>query len=102
MLNKLADTIIETGHICKGRGTETVFIGGVPVRKYEYTWERCRDLNKKLRDLCRRNNFIFIDNSDITHSDHLKYDGVHLNDDGDKVLANNYLDYLRKEFSEES
>ena len=101
-LNKLADTIIETGNICKGRGTETVFIGGVPVRKYEYTWERCRDLNKKLRDLCRRNNFIFIDNSDITHSDHLKYDGVHLNDDGDRILANNYLDYLRKEFSEES
>ena len=45
MVTKLANTIIETGHICKKKGIETVFIGGVPVRSYEYTYERCRQLN---------------------------------------------------------
>ena len=80
---------------------EKVFIGGVPVRRYQYTWGRCRDVNGKLKELCRRNDFVFIDNSNITHNEHLEFDGVHLNEAGDRILANNYLDSLRKELGVE-
>ena len=95
-VTRLANTIIETGLICRERGAETVFVAGIPVRSYPYTWERCRTLNGELKELCRRNNFIFIDNSSITHTDHLHHDGVHLNGDGDSLLANNYLDSMKK------
>ena len=91
-MSRLANTIIETGQLCRERGAETVFIAGIPVRCYEYTWDRCRALNGELKKLCRRNDFIFIDNSNLNHTDHLHQDGVHLNGDGDRILANNYLD----------
>ena len=95
-ISRLANTIIETGLICKERGAETVFISGNPVRSYAYTWERCRTLNGELKDLCRRNNFVFINNESITHTNHLHHDGIHLNSDGDSLLANNYLDSIKK------
>ena len=95
-VTKLASDIMETGLICRERGAENVLIAGVPVRSYHYTWERCRSLNGELKELCLRNNFTFIDNSNITHNTHLHHDGVHLNRDGTRLLANNYLDCLRK------
>ena len=101
-VTRLAHTIIETGLICRERGAETVFIAGVPERCYQYTWERSKVLNGELKKLCMRNNLKFIDNSNITHTDHLHHDGVHLNGEGDHVLANNYLDCLRKEFCTDS
>ena len=96
MVTKLANTIIETGQICKDKGIETVFIGGVPVRSYEYTWERCEQLNEELKDLCRHYNFVFIDNSEISHKEHLRFDGVHLNEAGDRVLANYLFGFLKE------
>ena len=98
LIPKLAKEIIETGLICRGKGAEAVFIAGVTVRKWEYTWERCRLLNNELRELCLENNFIFIDNSNINYVDHLG-DEVHLNDEGSQNLANNYLGCLYKAFS---
>ena len=64
--------------------------------------KRCRVLNSELKELCRRNGFVYIDNANITHTDHLDSDGVHLNRNGDSILANNYLDCLRREFDVEN
>ena len=44
--------------------------------------------------MCVANNFCFLENSNITLSKHIAYDGVHLNFDGTKVLANNILNCL--------
>ena len=96
--DKLANDVKETGLICRERGADTVFIAGVTVRKWEYTWERCRLLNGKLKEMCRRNNFVFIDNSNINYVDHLS-DKVHLNSEGSKILANNYLGHMYKVFA---
>ena len=74
-----------------------MFIGGVITRKVFYMQKRCEELNKVLENLCKINNFIFIDNSNI-HTGHL-YDGVHLNDEGTSILANNYLDALKIEYN---
>ena len=92
---KCAVDIIETGLICKERGAKTVFIAGVTDRRYDYVRERCEPLNAELKEMCRLNNFIFIDNSNILASEHL-YDRVHLNDAGTKILADNYLFHLRR------
>ena len=44
------------------------------------------------------NNFVYIDNSNINYVDHLG-DEVHLNSDGSKILANNYLGCMYKAFA---
>ena len=92
LVRKLASDIIETGLVCKERGARDVYIAGVTVRKWEYTWDRCKILNWELKELCQKNGFKFIDNSNIS-TDHLK-DEVHLNDTGTALLANNYLNSL--------
>ena len=94
LLRKLANDIIETGKICKERGAKNVFIAGVTIRKYEYTWDRCKLLNWELRELCLANGFSFIDNSNISLSN--LQDDVHLNDSGTTLLANNYLYFLNR------
>ena len=94
LLRKLANDIIETGRICKERGAKTVVIAGVTIRKYEYTWDRCKLLNWELRELCLANGFNFIDNSNISLSN--LHDDVHLNDSGTTLLANNYLYFLNR------
>ena len=101
LIFKLASEIIDAGLICRKQGADTVFIAGVTVRKYEYTWERCRLLNQELKDLCKKNNFVFVDNTNINYVDHL-CDGVHLNEDGDSILANNYLGCFKKAFHRDS
>ena len=97
LITRSAVNIIETAQICKDRGAKTILIGGVTERKYAYTQERCKALNQELQELCRHNGFIFIDNSNIRPMEHLS-DGVHLNEHGTSILANNYLDSLRKAF----
>ena len=97
LITRSAVNIIETAQICKERGAKTILIGGVTERKYDYSQERCKELNKELRELCRHNGFVFIDNSNIRPMDHLS-DRVHLNDRGTAILADNYLNSLRNEY----
>jgi hypothetical protein len=91
LLEKLVDHIIDAGLICKNdNNVDTVFIGGVTLRRQVYTWERCRDLNRLLEDRCKLYGFVFVDNSNISLH-HLHQDGVHLNLEGTEVMANNFL-----------
>ena len=101
LITKSAVNIIETANICKERGAKTVFVGGVTERQYDYSEERCGKLNMELKELCHHNGFIYIDNTNILPMEHIDSDRVHLNDAGTKILANNYLDSLRKTFGEE-
>ena len=97
LIPRLATKIIDLGLSCRKQGADTVFISGVTVRKYEYTWERCRLLNQQLKEMCTQNNFIFVDNSNVNYVDHL-CDKVHLNTAGTAILANNYLGSFKKAF----
>ena len=81
----------------KNNGANDVFVGGVPVRAQESLKKRVFELNEKLRSLCDRHNFVFIDNSKIT-KDNL-YDGVHLTKEGTRILASNYIEALRDRFN---
>ncbi len=44
--------------------------------------------------MCKLLNFIFIENGNIVLKEHILRDGVHLNDSGSDLLANNFLDNL--------
>ena len=91
-ISKVANQVIEAGLLCKQFDVQNIIISGVTTRKNEFQQKRCEELNIILKGLCDRHNFVFIDNSMITVN-HL-YDGVHLNDDGTKILADNYLTTL--------
>ena len=89
-LVNVANKIIEAGLTCRKLGATNILIGGVTIRQTKFLRERCMELNDILQSLCSFNNFTFINNSDI-NEEHLHSDGVHLNDDGTKLLADNYL-----------
>ena len=52
-----------------------------------------RDANSKIIDMCNEYSFIFVDNSNILHSNHF-YDGLHLAESGKRILANNFIGRL--------
>lgn len=90
---KIANQIIETALICKKFEVQNILISGVTTRRAHFLQQRCNELNNILKGLCKSHNLIYIDNSAIK-VEHL-YDGVHLNDDGTKILADNYLNHLK-------
>ena len=85
---EIADHIIQMAQTCDMYGAKKVCISSVLPRKAKYMQHRCKDLH-----LCRKNDFIFINNSDI-NLDHLENDGVHLNKSGTELLENNFLNVL--------
>ena len=89
----VANDVIDIGLACKKKGASRVCISGIPIRKAKFLQERSRDINETLESLCRLYKFTFIDNAGID-LECLHKDGVHLNKEGTKLLANNYLDCL--------
>ena len=89
----VANSVIEAGLKCRKLGALHILIGGVTIRRTNFLKKRCEELNDVLKNLCLLYNFTFINNNDIKDR-HLHTDGVHLNDDGSKVLADNYLKAL--------
>ena len=55
------------------------------------------EVNEKISFLCNNNNFIFVDNSNIS-SIHLFDDGLHLVESGRCILANNVIDQINNFF----
>ena len=94
MLTTIANEIIDTGLLCRKAKVKNIAIAGVTIRETPFLKKRCEELNDLLRSMCKLNNFMFIDNSEITE-EHL-FDGIHLNQDGSKILAENYLSALWK------
>ena len=92
----IAHDVIEIANKAKTSGVKDIFVGGVTVRSKQFTKERLQVLNTALQSLCKFHNFIFIDNSDIKV--HHLYDGVHLNNEGISILADNYLKALRLKY----
>ena len=89
-INDLAHHIIEAGEISRRYGVKEVYIAGVTARPG--LQRRCYKLNDMLEQLCKKRNFIYVNNDNISLS-HL-YDGVHIGDAGSKILAKNYLQSL--------
>ena len=52
-------------------------------------------INEVIKELCHKNNFVFIDYQNITSSD-LWVDGIHLTDSGKSILARDFAEKLNE------
>ena len=90
---EIANSVMEAAITCKNHGAAEVLVCSVLPRSDFYCQLKRHELNRLLRDLCRIQNFIFIDNCNMS-LDHISFDGVHLNKAGTDQLQLNLLSYL--------
>ena len=89
----LASDIITICQNAREKGVNTIFVSSIVARKDLSLQRRLDEVNRILENECKENGFFFISNENILH-DHLCNDGIHLLDEGLKMLANNFIFYL--------
>lgn len=75
--------------------TKLSFSSVILGNKFKTMVEQMNDLNSELEELCKTNNFGFIDNTNLDESC-LDFKTLHLNSKGDSLLSRNILKHLRK------
>ena len=94
-LDKLPENIIKVGNTCQKYNIGKIYISAIlPSTR---TNINIYDINKKLRDLCMKHNFEFIDHEQIT-SKFLWNDGIHLLDTGKSILGQNFVNRVSNFF----
>ena len=96
-VEQLAQGIIEVGKRCFAHGVKNVMISSIFTKRNRVLTAEIRKVNDILRDLCRTNHLIFIDNDDV-RSDHLDRDGVHLDSNGSYIFGSNIVNACSKLF----
>ena len=76
----LVNCIINIGKKCLSYGVKEVIISSIFIKKQFKFTRIIRQVNDLLRDECKRNNFQFVSNDNITR-EVLWRDDLHLNDD---------------------
>ena len=77
-LSIIADDITEAALLCKTEGVKHIYVSSILPRSSCYFQARRNKLNNMLKERCRINGFVYIDNENITLKKHIGYDGVHL------------------------
>ena len=96
-LDKLPRIIIRLGNTCQEYNIGNIYIYISAILPSTRTEINIFDINKKLRDLCMKYNFEFIDHEQIT----IKYlwnNGIHLSDTGKSILGQNFVNRLSNFF----
>ena len=93
--NDIANQIVNIGKNLKTDNNEIMISGILPRKDNENLHNKGTELNKNLMSLCSLCNFIFINHSYISKSQHLNFSGLHLNIKGTYALANNLLKSIR-------
>ena len=73
-------------------GVSKVFVSAI-VRNKRIPELLSEEVNEKISFICKNNNFIFVDNSNIFNI-HIFDDSVHLAESGRCILANNVIDRI--------
>jgi lysophospholipase L1-like esterase len=84
----IAEEIIKIVEICHKHGVNDVYVSAIPLRLGKE--KAMNDVNNFLRARTFLNDFILIDNSNITRS-HICTDKIHLNFSGTVVIAKNFI-----------
>ena len=71
-----------------------ITISGIIQRSHSSNHSKTNVVNHHLKQLQIKHGWKFIDNSNITPTQHISYDGVHLNGSGVKILAKNLINHL--------
>ena len=90
---ELANNIINIGLHCKNHGVNKVFLSSKLVKKNPKLNRIIRRVSDQLRELCKINDFLFINNEMIT-TDHLWRDGIHLQYISTNILSRNFYQIL--------
>ena len=90
---ELAKNIINVAMICRNSGVPDVLISEILPKKSNILTAIIRRVNDELQELCKEYNFSFISNKRITRN-FLCHDGVHLTDDGTRILAGNMVNFI--------
>ena len=90
--DKIAEEIINIGRKCKDHGVETVFISGITFCKNVDRLVIVR-VNQMIKIESEKNGFVYIDNKEI-NGEHIWKDGIHLQENGKIILANNFIDHI--------
>ena len=88
--NEIAEWIVKIGRQCKESNVNNVFISSLICRAQKRLNDKVIAVNNILKRVCKLNGLGFIDNSNIC-AENLFEDGLHLNDDGKVILANNFI-----------
>ena len=89
-VENLIENIRKTAVKCMSHGVSKVFVSAI-VRNKRIPESLLEEVNEKISFVCKNNNFIFLDNSNISNI-HLFDDGLHLVESGRCILANNVMD----------
>ena len=92
----LAQQITDIGLKCKSYGVSRIAISSILTRSSAQLNQVTGKVSN-LKSLCVTNGFNYISNEIIDHR-MLWKDGIHLTDDGAKILAANVLNYLNINF----
>ena len=93
-VDDLAQRIIDIGKKCRSYGVNNIAISSILVRKNHEVNEVIKKVSNLLRTLCLEQGFNFTCNSAIART-MLWRDGLHLTNEGTKMLSNNFLQYLK-------
>ena len=87
---KIVDNLINIGVYAKERGTTEVFISSIIHRRGYHYKNSINRVNNLLYLRCLEEGFLYLDHSYIS-GEHLQFDGLHLNDQGTRILKLNIL-----------
>ena len=94
-IKKVATCLIDGGRSCREQyGVANVFISSIMPRSNSQFQGNRHRLNAMLSEMCLENDIIFINNDNIVLRPHGHPDGVHLNEEGSKLLHANLLHVL--------
>ena len=96
-LNNLPDSILEIANTCQNYNIGKIFISALLPSKR--TIVNISQINETLKQLCSRNNFIFVEHENIGFDD-LWVDGIHLLNSGKAMLGSNFVSEVNRYFGE--
>ena len=85
----IAEEIIDLGNSMKTNENSVIISALVP--RGDQWHNKAMEVNKFLKQLCVSQDFYFIDNSNIEAEYHLNRSRIHLNREGTRILAKNFL-----------
>ena len=94
-LNNLPESILEIANTCQNYNIGKIFISALLPSKR--TKANISQINETLKQLCSRNNFIFVEHENIGFDD-LWVDGIHLLNSGKAVLGSNFVSEVNRYF----
>ena len=93
-LNEICGDIVNIGLKCRNFNVTTIFISGI-IYSGQIDSRVINELNGMLQAQCQEYGFVFIDNRAVSKSN-LWTDGIHMNDNGKKIVANNFIRHINR------